>query len=126
MFNRYTLSFTLATCLVASALQAEPPAHGALQGSDNHRQAWNATTGQWVTVEAFWLHYANRNPAKYWGRSASYPPYGEVGEHDTVLIEVAGNVCLMEFFHSRWRRAQDVRRWDAAFNTHGACPDVFK
>lgn len=32
----------------------------------------------------------------------------------------------MEFFHNRWRRANDVRRWDPLFNEHGGCPDVFK
>ncbi len=42
-----------------------------------------------------------------------------------MIIEVESGPCLMEFFHTRWRRANDVRRWVAAFNEYGGCPDVF-
>jgi len=31
----------------------------------------------------------------------------------------------MEFIHERWRRANDVRRWDDAFNDYAGCPHVF-
>ncbi|MDX1406343.1 MAG: hypothetical protein R3192_17540, partial [Woeseiaceae bacterium] len=60
-----------------------------------------------------------------WGRRTDYPPYDQVDELDTMIIELESGPCLMEFFHTRWRRANDVRRWDAAFNEYGGCPNVF-
>jgi hypothetical protein len=32
----------------------------------------------------------------------------------------------MALFHSRWRRANDVRRWDPKFNDYAGCPEVFE
>jgi hypothetical protein len=31
----------------------------------------------------------------------------------------------MQFHHEKWRRAQDVNRWDDKFNLYGGCPYVF-
>ena len=42
-----------------------------------------------------------------------------------MMVELAQGPCLMEFFHSRWRRANDVRRWDESHNEFGGCPYVF-
>lgn len=88
-------------------------------------EVWNAVTREWVDPESFWEHYAARPGAKYWGRTRVYPPYRQVGELDTIIIELDSGACLMEFWHSRWRRANDVRRWHSRFNEYGGCPHVF-
>ena len=44
---------------------------------------------------------------------------------DSALVEVEQGSCLMEFFHNRWRRANDVRRWDDKMNTVAGCAYVF-
>ena len=69
---------------------------------------------------------AGRRGGLTWGSGTEYPPYAEVSELDTFLVQVDEGTCLMEFFHERWRRANDVRRWDDAFNNYGGCPHVFK
>ena len=106
--------------------QPAEPRNGQVYESHGAVQAWDENAGEWVTPEAFWLSYAERNNGKFWGRTATYPPYDDVSEFDTILIELEHGVCLMEFFHTRWRRAQDVRRWDTAFNDYGGCPNVFE
>ena len=88
-------------------------------------EAWDADQGAWVTPEAFWESYARASGGLTWGRSDSYPVYRDVNEHDTFMVILESGPCLMEFFHSRWRRANDVRRWDPAFNEYGGCPHVF-
>ena len=88
--------------------------------------AWSYLSQQWLPVVDFWLEYAPTADGKFWGENAEYPPYDEVNEHDTLLIEAAKGPCLMYFFHNRWRRAQDVRRWDPAFNQQLGCPHVFE
>lgn len=89
-------------------------------------QAWNSESKQWQSPQAFWQSYGERKGGISWGKSKEYPEYEEVKEGETLLIELESGTCLMEFFHSRWRRANDVRRWDDAFNQVGSCPDVFK
>ena len=74
--------------------------------------AWDAKKRSWVSIEQFWLNYAAANGGLTWGQSDQYPPYAQVKEYNTFMAEVPGGMCLMEFFHSRWRRANDVRRWD--------------
>ena len=76
------------------------------------------------------IYVANRfsgeeNSGKHWGRSATYPPYNDVNERDTLLVELEQGSCLMYFWHSRWRRAQDVWRWDEQQNAVLGCPYVF-
>lgn len=78
-----------------------------------------------MDVEVFWLSYVESKGGLTWGRSAEYPIYNQVKEGDTFMVEVAQGPCLMEFFHSRWRRANDVRRWDDSINQYGGCPYVF-
>lgn len=93
-------------------------------------QAWHEQSQQWLTIEGFWDDYANnraKNGAqKQWPKSVTYPKYEELKEGDTFLVQLKDSSCLMEFYHSRWRRANDVRRWDDAFNAYGACPFVFE
>jgi hypothetical protein len=31
----------------------------------------------------------------------------------------------MQFFHQRWRRANDVQRWNDRFNDYAGCAHVF-
>ena len=78
-----------------------------------------------MDVETFWLNYAKSKGGLTWGKSTSYPEYEKVKEGDTILIQLNQGPCLMEFFHSRWRRANDVKRWDDSINEYGGCPYVF-
>ena len=87
--------------------------------------AWDSVRGDWVTPEAFWRSYMRRSDGRSWGSRDAYPPFEQVLENDTLIIELDTGLCLMEFYHSRWRRANDVRRWDPGFNEVGGCPDVF-
>jgi len=105
---------------------AETHRHGEVK--TNHQQQlviWSATSNKWKNIEAFWLEYANEQGGLTWGKTAVYPQYNKVKEHDTILIEVDEGVCLMEFFHERWRRANDVRRWNEALTQYSGCPYVF-
>lgn len=88
-------------------------------------EAWDLQHKEWVSIEAFWIRYTDRRGGITWGRRTDYPPYAEVKELDTMIIELESGSCLMEFFHTRWRRANDVRRWDAAFNNYAGCRYVF-
>ncbi|MBY6186572.1 hypothetical protein KUV89_08080 [Marinobacter hydrocarbonoclasticus] len=94
-------------------------------GADEQLEAWDAEAGLWLSPEAFWLAYAQRQGGLTWGRGSDYPPYAEVSEGDTFMVELESGPCLMEFFHQRWRRANDVRRWDPAFGDVGGCARVF-
>ena len=100
-------------------------ADGKVNAYKGEPHAWDEQAKAWVSLEQFWLNYAKRNGGLTWGRGAEYPPYEQVKEFDTFMVEVSSGPCLMEFFHSRWRRANDVRRWDEAFNDYGGCPRVF-
>ena len=99
--------------------------NGELIRTSGEWRAWSAPNAEWLTVEAFWLDYAERTSGRYWGSGVAYPPYREVDEHDTFLVELEQGPCLMYFFHGRWRRAEDVRRWDPSFNNLLGCPYVF-
>lgn len=120
-----TLSTALVLSAVTIAAYPDNPKNGQFHESNSTIEVWEATTAEWVTPETFWLRHAERSSGKFWGKTASYPAYEDVSEYDTILIELEKGVCLMEFFHRRWRRAQDVRRWDTAFNRYGGCPYVF-
>jgi len=82
----------------------------------------------WVpnsNIEQFWQNYADSKGGITWGKSSTYPDYSQVQEGDTFWVELEQGPCLMEFFHSRWRIANDVRRWDRSMNNYGGCPYVF-
>ena len=87
--------------------------------------AWDAGRSEWVSPEAFWTSFAERGRGREWPSGAEYPPYASVNEHDTFLVTTASGPCLMYFFHTRWRRANDVWRWGDEFNRYGGCPTVF-
>ncbi len=78
-----------------------------------------------MNIDTLWLSYAQSKGGLTWGKSTSYPEYSKVKEGDTILIQVNQGPCLMEFFHSRWRRANDVKRWDDSINEYGGCAYVF-
>ncbi|MRX28062.1 hypothetical protein [Kangiella sp. HZ709] len=99
---------------------------GHIKSIDEQLKAWNSETKQWLAVEDFWLAYAERNGGLTWGKGKQYPTYEQVEEFDTFLVQVEQGNCLMEFFHSRWRRANDVRRWDDKHNEYDGCPYVFE
>ena len=88
-------------------------------------EIWQAETRRWLDAESWWLEFASGHRGKFWGKSAEYPPYAQVNEHDTFLVVTEQGACLMYFFHERWRRAQDVRRWDPRMNEILGCPHVF-
>ena len=87
--------------------------------------AWDAENRRWLDPEAFWETFAARGRGKQWSSSSEYPPYSAVNEHDTFLVQTHSGPCLMYFFHTRWRRANDVWRWGDEFNEYGGCPVVF-
>lgn len=95
------------------------------QLTDNTFMAWDAEAGMWLEPEAFWDSFVRRNAGRVWPSGREYPPYEEVSEHDTFLAQTDSGPCLMYFFHTRWRRANDVRRWGDVFNKYGGCPNVF-
>jgi hypothetical protein len=86
---------------------------------------WSTVANSWVDIETFWMEYAKQNGGFAWGKSDQYPEYSKVKEQDTLLIETKKGVCLMEFFHQRWRRANDVMRWNDGLNEYAGCPYVF-
>lgn len=90
--------------------------------ADEHNEAGNSE----VDVEKVWMNYAKSKGGITWGMSKEYPEYEKVKEGDTLLIQLEQGPCLMEFFHNRWRRANDVRRWGESVNAYGGCPHVFE
>lgn len=114
-------------CLLTANTQADENTHGLVKENiSGEFQAWNADNKNWVSLELFWTLFDKQNTAKSWRRSDAYPNYNDVNEFDTFLVELKEGPCLMQFFHARWRRANDVQRWDDAFNEYGGCPYVFE
>lgn len=123
------LQLLLFAIVAISACKSDMP-HGERDGQIHHLSeqeflAWDAGLEKWLDPEAFWASYAARSEGQNWPAGSEYPPYSQVQEHDTFLVESASGPCLMYFFHTRWRRANDVRRWGDAFNDYGGCPKVF-
>lgn len=119
-------SVWLACVLMPVFAQDAEPSHGDASVSDRGLlQIWNAEARQWQGPVNFWLAYAEIRGGLSWPQSSEYPPAERVKEHDTFMVELDTGVCLMEFYHERWRRARDVRRWSELLNTWGGCPDVF-
>ncbi len=112
--------------LLIGQVQAEEHNNGFVKaGAGGSYLAWSASKKEWVSMKVFWHDFAKTNDAKYWGKSEVYPTYSDVEEFDTFLVQVGKGHCLMQFFHSRWRRANDVQRWHDAFNEYSGCPYVF-
>lgn len=113
-----------AACL--AQVPAKNPKDGQVrENSEDYAEAWDGVAKQWVGLESFWRSYSTRRGGLTWGSRTEYPPYSKVREYDTMIINLPSGPCMMEFFHSRWRRANDVRRWDESFDEYGGCPHVF-
>lgn len=129
MLNRYSLAIMVSLTLMSFqsfAVVAIGNHDGeVLTKRDKSQLAWDEQKQEWVSLEQFWHNVAERKGGLTYGQTSEYPDYDQVSEHDTLLIELPQGTCLMEFFHQRWRRANDVWRWDDAFNQHSACPYVF-
>lgn len=105
-------TFVLSLSCVVSQLNAQ---------DENDRLIW----GPQENVEKFWERYIASRGGLSWERSATYPEYDKVKEGDTFMVVLEQGPCLMEFFHNRWRRANDVWRWGEDMNNYGGCPYVF-
>lgn len=122
---------TIATLALLISFQSWAMNNGEVRQSvELGMQTWHEQSQQWLTLEDFWERYAKdqarKTGSKQWPASANYPKYETVNNGDTFVILLKESSCLMEFYHARWRRANDVRRWDDAFNAYGACPFVFQ
>lgn len=120
------ISVLLFLYLLVISVQAQEHKNGFVSKSPEGKLlAWDVKKSEWSSIELFWKSFAKSNETKYWGQLNTYPNYGDVNEFDTVLIQLKEGTCLMQFFHSRWRRANDVQRWHDAFNEYSGCPYVF-
>jgi hypothetical protein len=127
IFKNILLTIFLTMTFVVFAEPSKLLKHGMVRENFEQKiETWNENTKSWGTIEEFWLSHANKQGGLTWGKSKSYPDYSKVKEFDSLLIELPQGLCLMEFYHTRWRRANDVRRWDDAFNEYSACPYVFE
>ena len=119
------IGLTVLLLSFSALLPVHAEEHGEMRVSGQNTEIWDQTLMQWVDVERFWLNYAESKGGLTWGRGSEYPEYSQVSEFDLFLVELEQGSCLMEFFHSRWRRANDVRRWNDQLNHYGGCPHVF-
>ncbi|MCV6612495.1 MAG: hypothetical protein OIF55_17165 [Amphritea sp.] len=119
------IGLTLLLLSFSALLPVHAEEHGEMRVSGQNTEIWDQTLMQWIGVERFWLNYAESKGGLTWGRGSEYPEYSQVREFDLFLVELEQGNCLMEFFHNRWRRANDVRRWNDQLNHYGGCPHVF-
>ncbi len=127
MLNRNFLAALLLTgitLMLASDVFAQELRNGQIRESDTV-EVWSKELNKWVSPIEFWRTFAALNGGLTWGERDTYPEYSKVKERDLMIIKLDSGSCLMEFFHSRWRRANDVRRWDTKFNDVSGCPRVF-
>jgi hypothetical protein len=101
------------------------PNHGELKTSSGSLLAWHDPSQQWVILGVFWHNEVMARGGLDWPHNSAYPSFDKLNEFDTFLVELPSGTCLMTFYHSRWRRANDVWGWDDAFNDYSACPYVF-
>jgi hypothetical protein len=126
MINKFKVIGSIAVLLLSHfSANAETYQHGSFN-ADGSAQVWNSEKSQWITPKQFWQNFTADKGGLTWQKSRDYPPYNQVNEHDTFLVELDSGVCLMEFFHGRWRRANDVQRWDDKFNAYSGCEKVFE
>lgn len=116
--------------LIMSMIMFSASAENAIHGDTSMDKQGNVTVWSegaqaWLDVESFWMEYVTSNGGLTWDRSSEYPEYSKVKERDTFIVELSQGPCLMEFFHERWRRANDVVRWNEKLNEVAGCPYVF-
>ncbi len=119
------VTLTLLMTISFSSLFAMNYYHGEVIIKNNTELAWDEKEKKLVSLETFFRNYAKRNGGLTWGESENYPPYDKVYEYDLFMVKIGNEICLMEFYHERWRRANDVRRWHDTFNEFSACSKVF-
>lgn len=119
------IKFTFIFLLTTNSVFAMEYSHGEVVFKNGQQLAWDEQSKIFIDLETFWRVYAKRNGGLTWGESKTYPPYNDVKEFDLFMVKIGNEICLMEFFHERWRRANDVRRWDDEFNNFSACSKVF-
>jgi len=120
--------FVLSLLLVSTfSWSADEKANGFVKtNSLGELTAWSSVQARWVSLDDFWANYSRNNKNRHWGTSTKYPDYAEVQEFDTFLVQTSSGTCLMEFFHTRWRRSNDVNRWDEKFNDYSGCANAFE
>lgn len=112
--------------LLIIPVKAQEQENGVVKvNKDGQFIVWDERNSKWSSLDKFWDTFAAANKAEHWGKSSSYPNYDDVNEFDTFLVQLDEGTCLMQFFHSRWRRANDVQRWHDSFNEYSGCPYVF-
>jgi len=110
-----------------NAAETNDLSNGQVKKNDSQKLvSWDENSKRWISLDQFWKNYVKENQSHHWGTSRDYPQYSLVSEFDTFLVQVKSGTCLMEFYHSRWRRANDVRRWDDEFNNYSGCAKVFE
>jgi len=119
------LKLFLLSILLISSANAVDYVNGEVKVIDENKLAWDEKNKKFVTLKKFLENYMERNSNKVWKQSRNYPNYNDVKEYDLFMVEIDAGICLMEFYHERWRRANDVRRWDPAFNEFSGCAHVF-
>ena len=101
--------------------------HGQTHQSERHGfVVWDNRVKRWVSPRRFWNNYAKRKGDRYWGQRRFYPSSRFVKEHDLITINTSNGSCLMEYYHGRWRRANDVWRWNRRFNQYSGCSNVHR
>lgn len=104
-------------CVSAQGLE-RAQAEGQVRSVDQTLAAvWNAEAQAWQSSESHWEHYAVRHSGNDWGGRRGFRPYDQINELTTVIFELRSSACLKEFSHSRWRRANDVRRWNTCLTS---------
>ena len=123
------MRFLILTILLLAPLafaEREPGSRdGEVQPAGEAFVAWDAERALWLSPDDFWTSFAERRRGRIWPAADEFPPYADVNEHDTFLYQHESGPCLMYFFHTRWRRANDVWRWDPRFNEYAGCAKVF-
>ncbi len=122
------MKIPIALIMIIFSLNAlsQEPVHGELTAVNGDTyKIWSKNSNKWLDIESFWIEYANTKGGLTWGKSTRYPEYSKVKENETLIIQLEEGSCLMEFFHKRWRRANDVRRWNEKLNSIAGCPNVF-
>ena len=126
--KQFPIVLLLIACSAGADIELPPgDRDGQVHNLDNGNfVAWDSIDEQWLAPKDFWQSFAARERGRIWPSDTEFPPYAEVNEHDTFLYQLDSGPCLMYFFHTRWRRANDVWRWGDEFNEFAGCPDVFK
>lgn len=127
MFRRLLQCSVVILWCVCTSLYAQSDntlRHGQTRLQGSGFVVWDVQVKKWVKPGQFWANYADRKGTRNWGIATYYPPRANTRPHDVITIITEEGACLMEFYHSRWRRANDVWRWSMRFNNYAGCANV--